>query len=532
MRQPTKHVKSIFKKINVHYVLAVLLFLLSLYFLSVREAHVLCARLLLHLRGETFVQGNPPGCVIYTIPNVQFTENHKQALRSRSKNSLDDFVLASATGNYFKLESPPASASWSGHPLLEWAAFRLAWVSRQQYADLNPTNLPPTNVVALATLNNAHQAIQLAQTANPTNGALWLAEASVCFTEKQDQVALAALQTAATNRNWSANSATAFSYITDLLEKAGLSELDAAMEAKEQTPDLSLLSIQGNCMRSFHEQLVAAVTAKDEQQFSTLLRLLVELRRAERSDWGEYSMNSFRRFQGYDELINPMAKQLGQNPLPESETVPYEQIRKMRDQIFQDYINKYADQKTVASFLTQSEDYRTEKKLRMENRGSRSQSVMWSWLRSTVAGFLSLLALSLLAISLLFEIVLWSLRKYADQPSKLPRRKEFWIVASLVLIASTAVFANFWITSGIDSKVGLSLAEPPPLISPNLQGVLIALLLCCAWLTLLLLDWKGSKAPLKPWLLTLFFAFAYLASVVAMAYFRSETVEKIATAWL
>ncbi|MEI6196437.1 MAG: hypothetical protein WCS42_19125, partial [Verrucomicrobiota bacterium] len=494
---------------------------------STREAHVLCVRLLLHLKGNTFVQGSPPGCIIYTIPNVQFTEKYRLLLRDRSTNSLDDFVRATAGGGYFDVTSPAPSLIWSNHTLLEWAALRMAWVSCQQYADLNPTNLPATNAIALAAMKNARHAIQIAQTTYLTNGALWVAEAAVCFTERKDQAGLEALQIAVTNLNWSADSANAYSKIAELFENAGLSKLDAANEANNQLPDGAALSIQGNCMRAIHRLMIAAIQDKDEHRFSMLLKLLVNLRRATWSDKGDIIHNSFRRFFGDDDLVKAMAKQLGRNPLPESDNATYEIRRQMRSQIFQDYINLYADQKTVAIFQTQGEDFATEKSLRSEIRELRWRAMMWPWIFSTISGVLSLLALSLFVIALLFEIVLLTLRKFSCQLGKLPKRRVFWIIASWVSIACTAVFANFLIGSGIDSKGGFGPVEPPPLISPTLQEVLIALFLCCAWLGALLLDWKRSKVPLKPWLAPLFFAFAYLVSVFAMAYFRFETVEKI-----
>ena len=56
----------------------IVLFIAPLWLPSVREAHVLCLRWLLHLKGDTYVQGNPPGRVVYTVPNVQFTDTQTQ----------------------------------------------------------------------------------------------------------------------------------------------------------------------------------------------------------------------------------------------------------------------------------------------------------------------------------------------------------------------------------------------------------------------------------------------------------------------
>lgn len=531
--------KRICKKINVNYVAVVVLFALSLCFSSTREAHVLCARLLLHISRETFVQGQPPGCVIQTLPNVQFTEKRRQDLRVRSTNSLEDFMLANATGDYSGVEAPAAEAAWSNHPLLEWAALRLTWISCREYSHLNSTNSFETNAVAMAAVKNARLTLQYALTASPTNGALWLAEAYICFAEGQNQAALHALQIAATNPIWSAALEAEFLFIKELLHNAGLSELDAAIGANRQLSDTSALEIQGRCSRSIGQLMLVAVNENNDRQFTMLLQLLVQLRRAEWSCRSEFTFNSFRRFRFGNDLINGMAKQMGKEPLPESDGLPYEQfhktqeqVRELREQIFQGYLNQHADPITVARFLTQSEDYKTEKALRLENRQLHFQSTMWAWLYTNLAGVGAILALSSLAIAFLFEIVIWALRQYSNPSGKLPRHGRFWITASLVVIASTAVFANFWIACGIGSKGGFGPVEPPPLISPNLQGLLLALLLCSAWFSVLFLDWKNSKSPIKPYLLTLFFAFVYLAFVFAMAYFRFESAEKIAAALL
>jgi hypothetical protein len=482
----------------------------------------------MHLKGETFVQGNPPGCMVYTIPNVQFTERRRQELRSRSTNSLDDFVLATATGSYFELESPSAEESWSNHPLLEWAALRLAWICSRQYSDSNPTNVPVANETARASVTNAFGAIQIAQKADPTNGALWLAEASLHFAQKQDQAALAALRMAANNGNWIASTAPMFSYVAGRLKKAGLSQLDASYEADNLSADWSLLYIQGKCMRSLQGLMIAAVKADDAEQFSMLLKVLTELRRVERSGTGELAMNSFRSYRGNDEFINAMAQQMGKNPLPDSGKVTYEERSKLREQIAAEFISRVADQKTVASFVTQSEDYRTERQLRVDSSQLRWRSVLWNAMFTSMTGYLALLMLSLLVLALIIEVVLLSLRRFSSQIGKLPRRKGFWVIACVALIASTAVFFNFITVSGMNNEIGLRMDEPPPLISEGIQALLMSLVVSCAGLGLLLALWKTSKAPPKHWLMGLTFAFAYLASVALMAWFRVESVANIA----
>lgn len=60
-----------------------------------REFQVLTFRLLLRLPGiRTVVQGQPAGCVVHIVPNVQFTERFRQQCAANAAVSPDDFLLA------------------------------------------------------------------------------------------------------------------------------------------------------------------------------------------------------------------------------------------------------------------------------------------------------------------------------------------------------------------------------------------------------------------------------------------------------
>ncbi len=306
--------KSLLAKIKVsHLVIAALLFA-SLWFPSTREAHVLCFRLLLHLRGNTFVQGQPPGCVIQTIPNVEFTEKYKTELRKRSKDSLDSFAIASAAGDFSQLEPPALDSSWTNHTLLEWAAFRMtSWMSLENLG----TNQPPTNSLYIPYLRSARQAIQLAQSEDPTNGALWLAEAYLDFNEKKQPEARAALETAASNRQWNASLYPSISYIAKLLKKSGLSDLDAIIAANNESTWFSSMDISSGCRRNLEGLMTQALNEGDENGFLRGLKLWTDLRRADWTDEDPDIFNLFRNSRFSDDTINAMAKQIGQGPLPE-----------------------------------------------------------------------------------------------------------------------------------------------------------------------------------------------------------------------
>ena len=52
-------------------------------------------RLLFHIKdANTFVQGQPRGCVIYVVPNVQFRDQYLRRLRADAATSPDAYLLA------------------------------------------------------------------------------------------------------------------------------------------------------------------------------------------------------------------------------------------------------------------------------------------------------------------------------------------------------------------------------------------------------------------------------------------------------
>src|SRR5688572_4203394 len=105
--------RSAFAKLNFAHLVLIALLGATLWFPSTREAHSLCLRLLLRLKGNTFVQGQSSGCIIYTIPRIEFTPQRVEAIRNHSKDSIDAYALAAVTGDYARLESPAADSSWT-----------------------------------------------------------------------------------------------------------------------------------------------------------------------------------------------------------------------------------------------------------------------------------------------------------------------------------------------------------------------------------------------------------------------------------
>jgi len=504
----------------------------SLSFPATREAHVLIIRLLLHLKGTTFVQGQPSGCIGYMVPNVQFTEKHQKELRIRSNQSLDDYALAVVIENETeseRLELSPTEVSWTNHPLLNWAAFHMAGITGNRITSLNSTNYPITNTVALSFLKNAHATIHLAQTMNSTNGALWLAEACVDFDEGRDEAALAALKYAATNRNWNATSATDFSHMNELLLKSGLPPVDAAIAAN-RSYGMDVLVIQGKNLRNLGRLLPAAVNDKNEPAFSGLLQLLVELRRAEWSDKDMEIYNYFRRSQLGDGLINAMAKQMGKPSISDTDHMGYQQRREIKKQVFQDYIRQHSDMGTVASFIAQDECYVTERALRSRLSEMQFRSLIWAGVWNSLSGSLAAFLLSSLVITLLFAPLICLLQKIPADVGFVPKQSTFWTTAFGTVFASSLIFVNFWAAVGLGNTVGFGPAETSPLINPMLQIFLVSSGLLGFILATFIFDWRRKKlAPQSLKHLALYSAMAYLVCIFAMAFFRFQIVDEIIT---
>jgi len=347
------------KRNNPGVLLLAVFFIVSLVVPATREAHLLCIRLLLPLKGRTFVQGQPPGCIVYTIPNVQFTERHRQELRRNSSRSPDEFVLATAAGSFFELQPPPA-ATWTNHSLLEWGAIRCAWVYGSQELQTNQIGGIPTREGLMAALRTTREIIRTAQGVYPTNGALWIAEALLDFREEADAAALDALRLAAGKGRWHAGTRDAFLHIFGLLEDAGLSKLDAAGEASDQMPDYFALGVQRRIEREIQRLMAEALNQTNDQRFFELLGLVVDLRKPDWVDRDATLQNRFRSSYAGDDLVNAMAKRMGREPLPEISSTNFAARSALRQEIFRDYLDRQAEQQTASRFLGQMDTFTTE----------------------------------------------------------------------------------------------------------------------------------------------------------------------------
>ena len=515
-----------------HLVLAALL-AATFWFPSAREAHSLCFRLLLHLKGDTVVHGQQPGCIIQTIPQVDFTPQGEAEIRKCSKDSLDGYALAICTGDESTLEAPTIAAVSTNHPLLAWAALRMSMASDWQ----RDTNKPATFKLLPATVASARQAITLAQSVEPTNGALWLAEACLNFSEHHDAAALAALQQAASNSSWSAHSAVAFTNLVALCRSAGLSELDAAVQANWGRADASPLELQGYASRNLTRLFTQAVSAGDEAMLSKLLKICTDLRRAEWSDKSTAIFNSISLRDYYDDLINAMTLKLGRNPIPTNDAVDYRELNKLKQQNFNDYFNQLSDQRLATIYLTQNEKVHYEKRLRSQiNDHFYPQTFYWSAFADISAG-LATSAISMAVFLALLELLIWKLDLQHRDFKSLLRQPKFQLGAFAVSLGLALLMTNWSICLGMNAKVGFGLAdETPPLLPPDLRDFLFWLFIPLAILFAMYLTpakfFKVIDWQLKPGWLTMSAIGVYLISILVMAFCRHWLVDLISSQYL
>lgn len=490
--------------------------------------HGLCFRMLFHLRGETMVRGQPPGCIIYTIPNVVFTDAYQAELRKASANSPEIYVLASSTGDYSKLEPPPTSA-WTNHMLLKWGALQMSRLAAQAGGETNESGISKR---ALAFAEIALPLVRHAQSVEPTNGTYWLAEAAVQFARKDDAAALAALRIAASNNVWRADMENTFTNMISLFLKAGLSKLDAVTAANLLSPTTSTLWLQTVIRHNFGRLMEAAVRRSDDEEFNRLFQLLVELRRA---SWDERSfefLNMFRNSLSRDGLEDAMAVRIGIVIPPEPDRYDAEsRIReKLRSQAFQDYLNRYGTVETFARFRGQADGNNTIRSLRKQLVRVHTDSLMLKWAISSTMGLFASLVLALLIVGVLSELPFLGLQGSARAFGYWPCGWRFWLTTVAAVALGTFVFTDVQLGLGLYTRGGLQLVSEPEHMSPRCEAFITALVICVIWFAALLSVRRTSKKPIHTWPFVIGLAALYCIVVIVAGIFRERTVEIVQSA--
>jgi hypothetical protein len=497
-----------FRRKQIWGLVLVLLSLLSVVFRSTREAHLLCLRVVFPLKGNTFVQGQPDGCTLYTIPNVQFSEPYRTELMERSGQSADDFALATGSREWSQLKIPSPSGL-TNHPLAVWTALMSSYLESSYHTNASEVE----RSLAL---------VRFAETANQTNGALWLAEAAVKFRAHQDVAAIAALRVAAEKSTWSTGSEKNFQYLSKLYEKAGLSQLDAAIEANFIDSDWQVSMVQSTLKEHLQRLMAQAATSTNDDEFLNLFELLVQLRKAEWAEGSAKNPNGFRYFSPDDDLSKAMGSRM--NLMPEASS-DYDKQREFQRKAFQDYLVMQTDQKIVSRFLGQADVTQTERKLRREILdGPLFQREMLTMVCTSMSGGCAALFLYLGFTAVLQQLPFLWLRKVGGNRGTWPRSQGFWAGAVLLSVVTIAIGTHFLIALGMFSDVGLIVSDSAERMSPRAQSAVASTIICCSFFVLWLTIWKARKKSIEAWHVISSLVWIYIAAVFAMAYYRFELV--------
>jgi hypothetical protein len=531
MRMKIDFHRKIDLKLLLYWLLLGTLLAVTLSLPSTRESQTLCLRWLLHWNAHTTVQGRFDGYGGgFCIPKVQFTPEYEQVLRERSTNSLEDFFLATPTEYKragFCPNLPPVESAWTNSPLLPSMTFLMA---------VRSTVTNSAHALSPEYLNSVRTMMRLARMTDPANGAYSQAEACFDFAVHDNQAALQALWTSCSNRNWTICLAATFSGYSSLFQRAGLSKLDAAVQAVRMAPFENSYFPQHN-QKYLDGLMIQAVSDGKPQEFVKLLQLLVELRRADWSDKYPDIYNVYRRFRPSDRLVEAMAVPLEMNLATNWADLPYDQanhvdqVKAIRQRVFQGYLNRYADPVTVTVFNTQSESYQTESHLKNQIWELGSQSGSSFAIGSQVAGGSSLLLLSLLCSALMFNVIYWRLKRRAGQGRRWWCDPLFWILFLGAIFLNTVIFSSFLnLLKLADISAPAKVIEiaklfdihPPGISAPGIACFFF--LFFSAGLAYRLRQWKRGRLQNSSWKAVRLFAVAYLVAILAMAFFRSQLV--------
>ena len=478
--------------------------------------HVLTVRLLFHLNGKTRVQGQPPSCIIYHIPNVLFSDSFRAQLVANSAVSPDAFIIATLSkrgslGWQPPLVLPPAPL-WKGHPCVQWAALRAAYLLPTPSAGYRKTRIDKA-------FKDAQELARVAQEEHPQNGALWLAEAVSLFSQEEVDAALTALDTAAEKGQWCARTGQFYPYATRLLIIQGLSRLDAAIEANDDRDSLFIMSRVSKCLR---QEMVNAVTSGDDERFSKLIAVRQRLQRA---DWHyESIVNRFRLFPADAELVDAMATRLGRAPLPDWHDSSYKQRDENAHTILEDYLKPRVSKEQVARLFSDADTAKEEIRRQSDEHWERVEKPrMLRWGIATTGGMMALWTLAALLVSLSYRL---AFSAGTDNPNRgFLRNTRFWGFAILALIVGAVLMASAF--NSVCQPVGFGPAGPRPLLSTFWENNLSALVMCIAWFAGKVLFharlkfpcWLPSSTALLVWL--------YMVAIVLTAFMRVELANRL-----
>jgi hypothetical protein len=400
-------------------------FFLLLAFSGSREVLLLQVRMLFPLQGDIIAQGQIPSCEVMTIPNSVFSPAYEAQLESRSGDSPDIFAMARRT-KLDEMALPPVEM-WRAHPLQRWAAFHLA---STLYAERHAPDFRDraANVMAYAriVLNEAREA-------EPANGALALAAASVHFSWDEDEEAIVALKDAVQLGNWHLGNTEAMLHRKRLFEQLGLTELDAQFATMGRPLDMYARIVSQNIVDGLKRKMTIAVDAGDKDEFLSLFHLLKSLQAQRWSDhgmWNEIKHVHMDLWLPDEQLIPAIMRSLNR-PIPDR-SLGFRQTDRIQTEAAHDFLIQFARVPEAEASFSGSPDHALKAHSdHMCNAGWRARLLAHFW--ASVWGSMGLITLCFVIACLLGQALLQCVGRVAGWP----RGKR--IAAAVLMFATAAV---------------------------------------------------------------------------------------------
>ena len=405
---------------------------------TARELHSLTWRLLFHIPGEhTFVQGQPPGCTIFVVPNVRFTDEYRNWIIENASSSPEAYLLASHSVCHSPDLPPPNS--WRDSPYVGWAACKYA-VDAQIAARLSVRDDATTAALSpeiQRQIADARTVIQFAQEEHPGNGALWLADAALHWAEHDRQATLASLRTAASKNDWDYGT-DAHMHAIELLRHLGFSRLDAASEPYWTV--MLPLRLRNSAADALNDMMADAADQNDDAAFENLATLRRDLQRVDQRI--PEAKNALRRivpYCGISSLNEAMARRLGAE-IPDDATIAAAERKAIAARVAHDFLTANLPPQLAGDLLDANDHENLQTTLNV------TSSITVVTLIARLGGMLSLIFLAFVIAGLLFEL------PYITRQNGFVIRtitlssysSRFWLAnCFIVAVASLAIYSAF-----------------------------------------------------------------------------------------
>ncbi|HPD31473.1 MAG TPA: hypothetical protein PLL20_15895 [Phycisphaerae bacterium] len=508
---------------NKLWIIPGLLLLVSLVYPGTRELHLLLIRLYCRIPGpQTYVHGQPPGCVIYVIPTVKFNKNTERRILAESNRSVDTFALAHVVNhNYASL---PSAETCSGHPLLPWVAFRAAdlaywqaWRS-EAHSETQPSiEDDPRPSVAI---DEALKIIRMAQANEPENGLLWLAESVVHFAGGSEETAFQAIREAANKKTSNDHVHMLFPYLRDLLVQHGFPRFDASWSTHLVAWDRPGRLCRPRVREELLDRMILAVENKDDARLMELLSHLIALYEG----CAHQNVSLGKPVGAGERMIAGMISRLGRQ-MPD-EKADYAVRKHAEEAVLYDYLAEYASTDLSARLRELADADQTGRPGIPGPSGSEANHLLKTAILSSAASEIAFLLMGLGLATLIAQTSFGMIRKQGMLHQGRVARS--WLWPSMLLAAVLMTGAVFNALDLTLQPVGLRVADREPSPSPTQSNLGTAVAFAAI---LLLVQFVRTKVPRLYRVSVVVMFCVWLVLVGVAAWLREDAVTRLAASY-